>query len=1113
MRIHLHCYGIPLLLMIAGFALSHPLLAQSSSLASAQPFVSSPTQSETVSLMQVLDEIKRQHQVTFGYQEDLIRGKEVYTTTWKSRSLEEALRQVLKPHDLEFRRLDAVHYVIRPHRPQQLAKLKGQSLYPSVPAHQAVASTQLLPGPTSPTEATQPLVEKMISGIVTDQSTDEPLPGVNILAKGTSSGTVTDVDGNYRLTVADEVTTLVFSSIGYETVEEVIDNRTTIAVSLVPDVQSLAEVVVIGYGTAKEKDVTGAVASIKSDALEAQGPKINMMETLQGLAPGLNLTVNTNSAAQESVGIQIRGQNSITASNRPLIVLDGVPFAGGLNELNQNDIESIDILKDVSSTAIYGARGANGVILITTKKGQTGKPTISYQGSYGLREIYNLPPLMNGQQHWDFAVERYSEDVVASYPTRLENYQNGISTDWVDLATRMAEQTKHNLNLQGGSESVKYLFSGTYSDVEGVAIGDDFKQLTVRSNLTFEVTDWLTIGSNSQYSYQDLSGLDANFTQAFYMVPLIDPYEEDGTLSLYPWPEEPVFQNPLSNLNVQDEHFERSLFSNNYLEVDFPFAPGLSYKLNTGLTLTDLQIGRFWGANTVAGFENNGQAFTQNQMVKDRLIENLLVYDKNWEKHTLNITALYSTQQYQNENRSLTTSGFPTPVLTWYQPDVAAVQEPSASYREQRYISQMGRLNYNYDSRYLLTLTLRRDGYSGFGSDDKFGVFPSIAAGWNLGDEAFMSNLGWIDQLKLRASFGESGNQAISPYQTLPRLGQVNYLGGESGLETAPGYFPDSLAAPSLGWETSRSLNIGVDATFFNGKLRTSIDVYNTNTYDLLLERLISPVHGINSIIQNIGETNNRGVELSITSRNIAKNDFSWTTNFNFSYNRNKIVDLYGNREDDVANGWFIGKPIDANFDYVFAGVWQQNDAIEDSPQPDAEPGDVKVKDTNGDGTIDPDDRDFLGQESPRFILGLSNNLEYRNLRFSFILYSARGMTRANPLWDTDMVWSDVRRNSIMLPYWREGNPTNAYPANRDGTNPYQVRFYQDASFVRLRDITMSYSLNDFMNRFGVNQFRVSFNIRNALTWTPWDGLDPELSDQRGIPIDRTYSLGLNFSF
>lgn len=954
--------------------------------------------------------------------------------------------------------------------------------------------------------------DRQIKGTVKDEN-GTPLPGASIVERGTTNGTQTDFDGDFSLELSNEDAVLSVSYVGFATKEISVGGQAEINVILQEDAASLEEVVVVGYGTVKKKDLTGAVTSIKSDALESQGPKTNVLETLQGLAPGLNLTFNSNTAAQESVGIVVRGQNSITASNTPLIVLDGVPYAGGLNELNQNDIQSIDILKDASSTAIYGARGANGVILITTKQGKTGKPVISYNGSSGLKEIYNVPPLMNGQQHWDFAIERYSEEIVSSYPTRLENYQKGVSTDWIGLATRAAKQIKHNVSVQGGSESVKYLFSGTYSDIEGIAIGDDFDQFTLRSNLTYDINSWLTIGSNSQYSYQDLSGLNANFNQAFFLIPLLEPYEDDGSVALRPWPEEPIFENPLSTLNVADEHIERNLFSNNFIEIDFPFIPGLSYKLNTGLTFRDMQIGRFYGRNTVVGLENNGQSFTQNRVVQDKLIENLLIYDENWGKHALNVTALYSTQQFKQEERTLTASGFPTEVLTWYQPDVAEVQEPDADYLEQKYISQMGRINYNFDSKYLLTLTLRRDGYSGFGKDNKFGVFPSVAFGWNLGEENFMSGLDWLDLLKLRASYGESGNQAISPYQTLPQLDQVNYLTGETGTDTAPGYTPGNLASPTLGWETSKSLNLGMDFTIGGSKLRGSLDFYDTNTFDLLLNRSISSVHGITSITQNIGETKNKGIELNLTSNNVSNDNFGWTTNFNISFNKNEIVELYGNGEDDIANSWFIGKPIDTNFDYVFDGVWQQGDDIENSAQPEAEPGDVKVKDTNGDGNIDPDDRDFIGQTSPKFIAGLSNTLMYKNVSLDFILIAQQGMTRVNPLWDTDMVWSDVRRNSIILPYWRENSPSNAYPANRDGANPNQVRFYQDADFMRLRDISLAYSFGDFIKNYGLSQARVSINVRNAATWTDWKGLDPELANQRGIPIDRTYTLGLSFSF
>ena len=952
-----------------------------------------------------------------------------------------------------------------------------------------------------------------ITGTVTSFEDNEPLPGVNVVEKGTTNGTVTNVDGEYNLTVSEGVT-LVFSSVGYTTEEVPVGNQSLIDMVMTEDIQQLQELVVVGYGSQKKSDLTGSVVSVKSEDIQNQGQKVNVLETVLGLTPGLNLTLNSNTAEQESVGIQIRGRNSITASNTPLIVLDGVPYAGGLNELNQSDIESIDVLKDASSTAIYGARGANGVIIITTKQGGEGKPRISYDGSYGLKQLYNLPPLMNGQQHWDFTVERYSEDVAASYPTRLENYQAGNSTDWVDLATQTGKQMSHNLKIEGGSEQIKYFVSGTYSDIEGVAVGDKFQQYAFRTNFSFDITDWFTFGTNTQYTDQDLSGLNANFQAAFFLIPLINPYEDDGSIALYPWPEEPVFQNPLSNLNVEDEQFNRTLFSNNYLKIDFPFVPGLSYKLNTGLTFINEQIGRFWGANTVPGFENNGQAFTQNVMENDRLIENLLVYDKSWDQHNLNVTALYSTQRYKLERRTINSRDFPTGVLTWYQHDVASVIEPSSNYLEQKYVSQMGRVNYNYNSRYLLTLTLRRDGYSGFGSENKFGVFPSMAVGWNLGDEAFMATFGWLDQLKLRASFGRNGNQAINPYQTLSSLAQLNYLAGDGGTTTAPGYLPGSLASPSLGWETSNSLNLGLDFMALNGRLQGAIDYYNTNTYDLLLNRSISPVHGITNITQNIGETNNRGIELYLRSINVDNEVFSWSTNLNFAHNKNEIVDLYGDGKDDIANGWFIGKSIDANFGYVFDGVWQQNDDIDNGPQPNAAPGDVRVKDTDGDGDIDPDDRDFLGQVNPKFTAGLTNTLNYKNFTLSFIFFTQQGVTRINPLWETDMVWADVRRNSIILNNWSEDNPTNEYPANRDGTNPFEVQFFQDASFVRLRDVTLAYSFdNNLINSLGFSRLQLNFNIRNALTFTSWEGLDPELSNQRGIPIDRTFLFGLNFAF
>ncbi len=949
-----------------------------------------------------------------------------------------------------------------------------------------------------------------ISGKVTD-STGSPLPGVSIVVKGTTNGTTTNVDGSYSLTNIPTNAVLQFSFVGMKMQEIAVTGKTNIDVMMEEDAIGIEEVVAVGYGTMKKSDLTGSIGSFKSNQLEQQGNKVNVLQALQGAVPGLNIQQTSNDAAQDSYNIIIRGQNSIKASNTPLIILDGVPYEGSLNEIDQGDIESIEVLKDASSAAIYGARGANGVILITTKKGNIGKTRIRYEGSYGVQEIYKLPSVLNGDEYWDFAVDRVGQDVVNQFPTLVENHANGKSVDWLELGTRNGQQQKHSVKLSGGLENIQYYISGTYSNVKGISLGDDFQEWVVRSNLTVHVNEWIKIGTNSQYSDQDLSGVAVQFSGSsgvYRNNPLINPFDEDGSYSIYPWPEETNTSNPLLNLNIQDEDYAQRLFSNNYAEIKFPFCKGLSYKFNTGYTRYNRQIGRFWGSNTRTGVENNGQSYTYNNTNQDVLIENILSFQKAIGKHSINFTGLYSAQKTTSETRYLTAKEFPTDVLTWYQPDVAATLIPGADYSEKEYISQMIRLSYSFNSKYLLTVTARRDGYSGFGEDNKFGIFPSAALGWNISNEKFLSEVDWLTNLKLRLSYGQNGNQAIAPYETMAKLTALSYLQGDNANETAPGYYSSSLANPNLSWETSQTANMGIDFQLFKSRIIGAVDFYKTKTKDLLLDRLISSTHGITSITQNIGRTENRGIELSVRSINVQKSNLQWDTEFNFSFNDNKIIDLYGDKTDDVANGWFIGKPIGTNYGYIFNGVWQTNE--DNSLQPDAKPGDIKVKDTDKSGDINSDDRGFMGQSSPKYIIGLTNTIKYKNLTFSFFLYSPRGATKYNPLWDTDIVMADARYNTIKLDWWREDNPSN-YPANRSDANPYGIVFYQDASYVRLRDVTLSYLLpKQLSNKIGLNNLRIYGNIKNGLTFTKWKGVDPELSEQRDIPLDRTFIIGIS---
>jgi TonB-linked SusC/RagA family outer membrane protein len=948
-----------------------------------------------------------------------------------------------------------------------------------------------------------------VSGIVTSSENQEPLIGVNVQVKGASLGTTTDAEGKYELLVPNEDAVLIFSYVGYLTQEIQVSNQTAINVSLIPDETSLTEVVVVGYGTQRRSDLTGSVISINTETIDKQGPKVNPLQALQGVVPGLNITQNSNDAAQNSFNISIRGRNSIKASDSPLIVLDGVPYSGGFNEIDQNDIKSIEVLKDASAAAIYGARGANGVILITTKNGALGKPTISYDGSYGVQQIYNLPPVLTGEAFYNFALTRVGEKIVNQYPTGVQVYKDGQAADWLALVTRDGQQQRHTLKFSGGTERINYFLSGAYTDVSGIAKGDDFNQVIARANLSLHLTDWLTIGTNTQYTSQDQSGLGVDIVNAYFFNPLARVYEADGTYAVLPIPEEPIYSNPLSNLYVQDEDKNQRLFSNNYVSITFPFVQGLSYKFNTGYNVFSGNIGRFWGSNTRTGLLNGGQSFISNNNQSDVLLENILSYQRNFKKHRIDFTALYSTQHFTQDVQQVTAQRFPTEVLSWYQNSVAGVIQPSASFSEQKYESQMGRLNYGFDSRYLLTLTVRRDGYSGFGNANKYGVFPSLAVGWNISNEPFFKENKTLNLLKLRASYGLNGNQAISPYQTLAQLSQLNFLGGPAGNTTAPGYFPSTLSTPTLGWETSRSVNGGIDFALFSDRLRGSVDAYTTETEDLLLDRAISPVHGITTVTQNIGKVRNTGIEVLLNTVNIRTPHFSWSTDVNFSHNRNEIIDLYGTGQDDVSNGWFIGKSIDANFALVYDGVWQTGEDV--SLQPTAKPGDVKIKDTNGDGKITVDDRTFIGQRNPKYVAGLTNTVTYKGVALSFFLFTQQGVTRVNPLWDTDVVLLDARRNTIRQNWWSETNPTNDYPANRNITNPFGVRFYQDASFVRLRDVTLSYTLPQTLTHtVGFRYVKVYGNIRNALTFTNWKGLDPELGEQRGIPLDRSFILGLN---
>ena len=961
--------------------------------------------------------------------------------------------------------------------------------------------------------AALPAQQITVHGTVTTE-TSEPIPLAEVTVKGTTIGARTDTKGAFSLSVPDTNATLIVSRLGFARREVPLNGQSTIVVQLVANAVKLDAMVVVGYGSQKKSDVTGSVTSVDSTKLQNTATT-NIAQSLEGVVPGVNVTTSATGAEQDKVNIQIRGQKSIKASNSPLIVVDGIPYGGSLSDINQSDVASIQVLKDASAAAIYGSRGSNGVILITSKKGGGGKPHLSYQGSVGTQEITNVPRLMSGTEFAAFKCQQInggSDCNSALTSTELANLQAGNSTDWIGLATRTGVQQQHNLSVSGGSGGTSYYVAGSLLDVNGVAQNDEFKRYALRVNLDQEVNSWIKLGTNTQLSLTDRGGIPASFSDAFFMNPLTNPRNPDGSLTVTPWPEDIFWSNPLQNLLAKNDDMSHRVFTSNYLQLDFPFLKGLSYRFNGGIDYNGRDEGTYYGRNTLMGSKVEGLASTVNTTSYDWTAENILRYTRTFGQHGIDLTTLYSAAGDNLDSDELQSQGFPNDVLTYYQANHGALLTPSYVVTHSRLLSQMARLNYSYADRYLLTLTARRDGSSVFGANNKYGTFPSIAGGWNITSEPFW-HLAMVNALKLRVSYGKNGNQAINPYQTLARLGDDSYL---NGAQSAPGFIPDTLGNPNLKWETTTTLNFGLDFGLWQDRVHGSVDVYRARTSDLLLDRLISPVQGITSIAENIGKTQNRGIEFEVSSVNLQHGSFSWSTDFNIAANRNKVVDLYGDGQDDVLNKWFIGHPISVNYGYKFDGIFQQGDDIAHSAQPTAQPGYVKILDANHDGQITPDDRVFIGNLEPSYTAGLTNTLKYKRFTLSAFLRSVQGVTRPNDLLSTNLTQADVRRNTIVRQFWTPENPINSYPSNVDGdaSNALSVQFYQDASYIRLQDLSLSYEMPvSWLSRLNAQSLRLYIDARNLWTHTNWTGLDPELDSQRAIPLERTIIGGIDVRF
>ena len=972
---------------------------------------------------------------------------------------------------------------------------------------------------TSISQLTYAQTKINIKGLVKDAS-GNVLPGATIKVAGASQATITDVNGVFKIEVNDGATlSISFVSMVTKTIQ-VSKNNTVVEVVLKENDKQLNEVVVVGYGTQKRSDVTGSVASVPKARL-SQLPVTNVLQALEGAVAGVNITTTSSVPGSQPAAL-VRGQNSITAGSGPYVVVDGIPLSktgGSLNDINPNDIASMEILKDASAVAIYGTNGSNGVILITTKRGNGGKPVIRYNGYAGTEDLAHIleprDPAAYIQKYADY-LKQTGQTQTSPVPnaSELPNYNAGKTIDWVKEATQQGVMQDHNVSISGGSPDVKYYISGDYLKQKGVVKGYQYNRISIRSNLDVNVTNYLTIGTSLYYANNNYDGGRANLLFATAMSPYGNEYNADGTYTIYPMNPELLYTNPLLGLVTDQLSRSVNLNGNGYAELKFGgVLKGLKYRLNTGYTFLPTRAASYSGrlANTPLGAASASSSTTNSYT-----IENILTYTKDINKHHFDFTGLYSAQRRRYFTSTGTATGFVNDELSYNNLGAGATQT-SSSYSDRYALnSQMGRINYSYDSRYLFTLTARRDGSSVFGaSTTKYGWFPSAALGWNISNESFLKNSAIVNSLKLRGSYGRSGNEAISVYQTITTDGTVR--SPFNGVSTI-GVLASNLGNTNLHWETTQGANIGVDFSLLKNRISGTVDAYSTHTSGLLLSRSLPAISGYSSVLDNIGKTSNKGIEVTLNTRNIDSKNFRWESTFVYATNKNKIVELYGDGKDDLGNRWFIGKPIGVIYDYKMIGIWQTGEDAS-KQDPGAKPGDLKFADTNGDGKITADDRVIQGQTTPKWTGGITNTFHYKNFNLSVFIQTAQGMLKNN----ADLNYADEsgRRNTpAAIGYWSATNPTNSFQS-LSYTNTRGYGYPRDASFTRIKDVTFSYVVpQSLLDKINVASLTFYVSGRNLHTFTNWIGWDPENNySTRGsgdwtnnYPVTRTFVLGANIS-
>jgi len=1008
-----------------------------------------------------------------------------------------------------------------------------------------------------------------ISGKVTDEA-GKPVEGVTVHVKGTNIATATLADGTYSLMAPSGNSRLVITSIGFSDLEVSINNKPEVNITIISTASSLQDVVVVGYTTIKKKDVTGAVAGINQKDIRSR-PVDNAIQAMQGKVAGVDIGSNERPGTVPS--INIRGVRSLTASNSPLFVVDNIPLiTGGIENINPNDIESIDVLKDASATAIYGSRGANGVVIITTKQGKSGKVTLNFNHSVTLENLVDNREMFNASEYITYKRWAYyyaGLNPVTGVSTNPRGDQPNINTDrtlfsatadrfawaninqgwasgswdgskvqttdWRGMVKEQSITTDNTVSVSGGSDKIKAYGSFGYLNNGGVVKGQSFQRYTAKANVDFTPTSWLTFGNSMTVSYgkqqfgQSGAGIatigspaGGLYESARGIFPYAVPYDSSGNRILFPGGDNSVKNIIDEDKYNIDERVTTRAFGSLYAQVNvgsiFPLLKGLKYRMNFGPDFSYYRDGIYVDANSVANGGSTSYASLQNNKTFSYTLDHLLYYDRTIRDHAIGLTLLYSQTDYRQETNFVSGNGVPQSSQLWYALSTGTVTgaiSTRGTLTEQQLLSYMARINYSFKDKYLLTVSARQDGSSVLAEGHKYEWFPSAAIAWRINKEDFM-NVGWINDLKLRIGAGVTGNSAVPAYAT---QGGITSLFYPFYTNNTAGAIPSlEMANLDLGWEKTTQYNVGIDFNLFKSRISGSVDVYKSNTTDLLLRRSIPSVTGYTSTFDNVGETSNNGIDITITTVNVKHKDLMWSTTLNAAWQKDRIVTLANGKQNDIPNNWFIDQPNGVIYGYQEMGLWQAKDAAAygafNANGHKFYPGNVRVADLNGDNKIDANnDRQIIGWTRPRWVVGMTNTLNYKQFDLSIFLYG-----RLNYLYNFGGEGQDARRVQRKINYYTENNTDAEFqkPIFNAGGAPgdpyYQALGYRKASFVKIRNISLGYNFNNKMfGKSGLSNLRAYFQVQNpGMLYSKIKFVD---MDVVGPTWNRGFTLGINASF